>query len=120
MDGIISGKIETPVGAINFKTIKSWQVPDSKSYWFKDTLSFQQSSYVKIITVTDDSDEQNITLFYLPSIAPQTKGYSLWYAGDASDGLKIYYGGISNGLYIEAGYGYLSRYLASIEIGTLS
>lgn len=57
MNGIVSGKIEKEVGTLNFKIIKSWQVPDSESYWFKDTPSFQQSEYVKIITVTNDKDK---------------------------------------------------------------
>lgn len=120
MDGIISGKIEKNPDAIEFKTVKLWQAPNSKSYWFKDTTSFQKSNYVKITAVPDEQDRHSITLFYLPDIAPQTKGYSLWYGGYATDGMNIYYGSVSNGLYLEAGYGYLSRYFETIEIGTLS
>lgn len=120
MDGIVTGKVEKSEGTLEFKTIKKWQAPDSKSYWFNDITSFQKSEYVKITDVPDEEGKQHITLFYLPSIAPQTQGYSLWYGGFATDGLNIYYANVSNGLYLEAGYGYLSRYLTSIEIGTLS
>lgn len=120
MDGIVTGKVEKSEGTLEFKTIKKWQAPNSKSYWFKDITSFQKSDYVKITDIPDEEGKQYITLFYLHSVAPQTQGYSLWYPSYASDGLNIYYDGVSNGLYLEAGYGYLSRYLTSIEIGTLS
>lgn len=120
MDGIISGKIEKNLNVIEFKTVKLWQIPDSRNYWFKDATSFQKSNYVKITTVIDERDRRSITLFYLPDIAPQTQGYSLWYGGYATDGMNIYYSGADNGLYLEAGYGYLSRYFETIEIGTLS
>lgn len=120
MDGIVTGKVEKNPEAIEFKTVKSWQIPDSNSHWFKDITSFQKSNYVKITTVPDEKDRQSITLFYLRDIAPQTQGYSSWYAGNATDGLNIYYDGVNNGLYLAAGYGYLSRYLETIEIGTLS
>lgn len=120
MNGIVTGKVEKPSGALEFKAIKKWQSLDFRKKWFQDITSFQKSDYVKITDVPDEEGKEHITLFYLPSIAPQTKGYSLWYPSYASDGLNIYYGGVSNGLYLEAGYGYLSRYLTSIEIGTLS
>ena len=120
MNGIVTGKVEKSAGTVEFKTVKKWQVPASNSYWFKDATSFQKSEYVKITDVPNEKGKQHITLFYLPSIAPQTRGYSLWYGGFATDGLNIYYADVNNGLYLAAGYGNLTRYLTSIEIGTLS
>lgn len=122
MDGIVTGKVEKSAGTLEFKTIRSFTPAKARSQEFQATYDGEdrEKMYLKLTTKADgtDWDYDHIFIVNLLDIATQEYGGSQYYP------LGICLNFIYDNQYVSIevqNFGeYISNYIATIEIGTLS
>ena len=122
MDGIVTGKVEKVVGALEFKTIRSFTPANARSQDFRAVYNGEdvEIMYLKLSTKVDGYDWKynHIFIVNLLDISVQDYGGSQYYP--LGIGFSLIYSNQYVSIEALNSGNRISQYISSIEIGTLS